>query len=70
MQTEPDVSDMENEIQQCDELKAEIKKAINAMDSDGKKAAQAKIKANDLPTSYNKLTDPDILQKILALITE
>lgn len=70
MQSDPDSVDMENEIQQCDELKAEIKKAINALDSDGKKAAQAKIKENGLPTSYNKLTDPDTLQKILDLITE
>lgn len=70
MQSDPDVIDMENEIAECDSLKAEIKKAINELDSDGKKAAQAKIKANGLPTSYNKLTDPDTLQKILDLITE
>jgi hypothetical protein len=70
MQSEPDVVDMENEIAECDSLKAAIKQAINGMDADGKKTAQTKIKANGLPTSYNKLTDPDILQKILNLITE
>ena len=70
MQDDPDVDALEKETQQCDELKAEIKKAISALDADGKKAAQAKLKANNLPASYQKLNDASILQSILDLITE
>lgn len=70
MQEDPDDAEMENEIQQCDELKAQIKKTINSLDSEGKKAAQTKLKENDLPTAYAKLNDPAVLQKILKTITE
>jgi len=70
MQTDPDVADIENEIAECDSLKAEIKKAINALDADGKKSAQAKLKENGLPTNYTKLTDPSVLKQILSIVTE
>lgn len=52
------------------ELKAEIKAVIQKLSPVEKKAMQSKLTENNLPIQYNKLTDPDTLQKILDLITE
>ena len=51
-------------------MKASIKAAISKMSQDQKKAMQAKLTENNLPTQYTKVTDPAVLQQILDLITE
>lgn len=51
-------------------LKADIKAAISKLNQDQKKAMQAKLTENNLPTQYTKVTDPAVLQSILDIITE
>ena len=69
MQDDPNMSDVADEVNQCKELQSQIKAAIAGLDSDSKKAAQAKLKENNLPTAFNKITDPATLTQILSLIT-
>ena len=52
------------------DLKTQIKTIIGKMNPVEKQAAQAKLKENNLPTAYNKVTDASTLQQILSLITE
>lgn len=54
----------------ADSLRAQIKAAIANLNPVEKQAAQAQLKANNLPTAFNKVTDPVVLQNILDLITE
>ena len=72
-------SDMENAkasavedapVGDVNELRAQIKAVITKLNPVEKQAAQTKLKENNLPTNYNKLTDPAVLQKILDMITE
>jgi hypothetical protein len=70
MQYDLDTFDVENEITARKALKAKIKNVINALDPEEKQSAQAKLKENGLPTNYNKVDDPVVLQQILNLITE
>lgn len=51
-------------------LKNSIKAAIAKLNQEQKKAMQAKLTENNLPTQYTKVTDAAILQSILDLITE
>ena len=53
-----------------EELRAEIKAKISKLNPVEKQAAQAKLKENNLPTAFTKVTDPAVLQSILDLITE
>ena len=52
------------------ELKAQIKATISKLSPVEKQAAQTKLKENNLPTAFNKVTDVNVLQEVLALITE
>lgn len=54
----------------AESLRAQIKTAIANLNPVEKQAAQAKLKENNLPTAFNKVTDPTVLQNILDLITE
>lgn len=65
--TEEKSSNASNDL---DELRSQIKAKISKLNPVEKQAAQAKLKENNLPTAFNKVTDPDVLQSILDLITE
>lgn len=65
------VSDSEESASASDasSIRASIKTTINNMSQDEKKAAQAKLKANNLPTTFSKISDAAVLQQILSTIT-
>ncbi len=69
MHDEPNMADVADEVDQCKELQAQIKSAINKLDTATKKELQSKLKESGLPTAYNKVTDPDILNQILAIVS-
>ena len=52
------------------DIKAEIKNVISKLDPIAKKAMKEKLESNNLPISYSKLTDVDVLNKILATISK
>lgn len=51
-------------------LKASIKAAISKMNAEQKKAMQTKLTEAGLPTQFTKVTDVDVLTKILEMISE
>ena len=59
-----------NTSNDLDELRAQIKTKISKLNPVEKQAAQAKLKENNLPTAFNKVTDVSVLQDILDLISE
>lgn len=59
-----------NTASDLDELRSQIKAKISKLNPVEKQAAQAKLKENNLPTAFNKVTDPAVLQSILDLIAE
>lgn len=69
MQDDPEVDEYEKEVEQCKELQSKIKTAVNELDSATKKSLQATLKENGLPVQYTKVTDIDILKKILSVVT-
>lgn len=52
------------------ELKAAIKAAIGSLDPVNKKAMKTKLEENNLPTTYAKVTDANVLQQILEIVTQ
>lgn len=52
------------------DLKAQIKAVISKLSPVEKQAAQTKLKENNLPTAFNKVTDAAVLQQVLSLVTE
>ena len=50
-------------------LKDQIKSAIANLGPEQKKTMQAKLIEDNLPTSFNKITDPEILTRVLRTIT-
>ena len=70
MQNEPSIDDMVSEADKCDEMKAQIKAAVSAADNPTKKAMQDKLKSAGLPVQYQKINDVEILNQILAIVTE
>lgn len=52
------------------DLKAQIKAVISKLSPVEKQAAQTKLKENNLPTAFNKVTDVAVLQQVLSLVTE
>jgi hypothetical protein len=70
MREDPDVDEQEKNIEACNEIKAEIKKAITAADAETKKELQAKLKEANLPIKYQQLTDSETLAKILSIVAQ
>lgn len=70
MNDEPEVNEYEKNLEVCNDLKAEIKKAITAADAETKKVLQAKLKEAGLPVQYQKLTDQETLAKILSIVAQ
>ena len=69
MQDDPNMADVADEVDQCKGLQAQIKSAINKLDTATKKELQAKLKSSNLPTAYNKVDDIDTLNQILAIVS-
>lgn len=69
MQDEPDIGNVEDEIEKCKELQAQIKSAINDLDAGTKKSVQTKLKDSGLPIAFNKVTDVNILKQILDIVS-
>ena len=52
------------------ELQAEIKEKVNGLSPVQKKAMKEKLTNAELPTAFNKVTDEEVLKKILAIVSE
>lgn len=52
------------------ELQAEIKAKVNGLNPVEKKTMKEKLTKANLPTAFNKVTDEDILQQILNIVSE
>ena len=52
------------------ELQVAIKTAVNGLNPVEKKAMKEKLITADLPTAFNKVTDVETLNKILAIVSE
>ena len=70
MQEDPNMADIESEIDTCEQLKAEIKAAITKADADTKKQLQSKLKEAGLPIQYQKLDSAETLAKILSIVAQ
>jgi hypothetical protein len=70
LKEDPNMADVESEVDTCEQLKVEIKAAITNLDAETKKGLQAKLKAAGLPIQYQKVTDTDTLAKILSIVAE
>ena len=70
MNEDPDLDEYENNLKLCEDLKAEIKTAINAADTETKKKLQAKLKEANLPIKYQQVTDTETLAKILSIVAQ
>ena len=68
MNEEPEIDEYTKNIEVCDDLKAEIKKAIAAADKEAQNEMKSKLKDAGLPIQYQKLTDVDTLAKILSIV--
>lgn len=69
MQDEPEMNEYEKNLQDCKQLQDQIKAAVASLDQSTKKDLQAKLKAAGLPVQYQKVTDPEVLNKILSIVT-
>lgn len=54
----------------ADSLRATIKSTVAKLDSEGKQAMKKKLTDANLPTNYTKVTDVNVLQQILKIVTE
>ena len=70
MNEDPDLDDLEKDAETREQLKAEIKAAINKLDADTKKNMQATLKNAGLPTAYNKVESTETLAKILSIVAQ
>ena len=52
------------------ELQAEIKAKVNGLSPVEKKAMKEKLTKAELPTAFNKVTDEEVLKKILAIVSK
>lgn len=63
-------SENDNSTADITDLKNQIKAVISKLSPVEKQAAQAKLKENNLPTAFAKVTSAETLLQILSLITE
>lgn len=64
------MSTTNNSADDATTLKAEIKAAIQNLSPVEKKEMQGKLTKAGLPTAYNKVTDVEVLAKILSIVAE
>ena len=69
MMEDPEMSESNNEPDHCKDLQSKIQMAVNSLDDSNKKAVQAKVKNEGLPVAYKKVTDVEVLKKILAIVS-
>lgn len=69
MQDEPEMDEHEKNAQECKKIQDQIKAAVASADQNTKKELQAKLKSAGLPIQYQKVTEIDVLQKILAIVS-
>lgn len=70
MKEDPEMSKYEDELEQCRELQGKIKTIINELDVNSRRALQQKLKNSGLPIAYQKVTDVNILNQILSIVSE
>ena len=68
MKDDPNMADVDDEINKCDELKANIKEAIDAADVETKKELKTALSKAGLPIKYQQLDNPETLSKILEIV--
>ena len=56
-------------VTDADEIKAKIKAAVQGLSPVDKKEMQGKLTEAGLPTAYTKVTDPEVLKQILAIVS-
>lgn len=61
--------DVSDDVSRAKELQDQIKTAINKLSPVAKKEMKAKLEADGLPTAFNKVTDPEMLNKILEVVS-
>lgn len=54
----------------ADSLRAAIKSTVAKLDNDGKQAMKKKLTEANLPTNFAKVTDVNVLQQILKIVSE
>ena len=54
----------------ADSLRATIKSTVAKLDNEGKQAMKKKLTDANLPVNYTKVTDVNVLQQILKIVTE
>lgn len=54
----------------ADSLRATIKSTVAKLDNEGKQVMKKKLTDANLPTNYTKVTDVNVLQQILNIVTE
>ena len=54
----------------ADSLRATIKSTVAKLDNDGKQEMKKKLTAANLPTNFAKVTDVNVLQQILKIVSE
>lgn len=69
MQDDLIMAGVEDEAAKCKELQGKIKEAIGRLNQDEKKTMQETLKSANLPTAYTKVTDSNILNQILAIVS-
>ncbi len=61
--------EFEKDAQKCDELKAQIKKAVTGASAEKKKELQSALANKGLPVQYQKQNDVKILEAILEVVS-
>ena len=70
LMVEDDIDAEEKEVQIDKEIQDKIKVVIKGLSVAQRNDVRAKLKERGLPEQYNKVTDIDILNKILATVSE
>lgn len=65
-----DFDDKPTVVGSADSLRAAIKSTVAKLDNDGKQAMKKKLTDANLPTNFAKVTDANILQQILKIVSE
>lgn len=63
-------SEEKSVVGSADSLRAAIKSTVAKLDNDGKQAMKKKLTEANLPTNFAKVTDVNVLQQILKIVSE
>lgn len=70
MGSSADSEDKPTVVASADSLRAAIKSTVAKLDNDGKQAMKKKLTDANLPTNFAKVTDANVLQQILNIVSE